>query len=120
MQSLSSCLPACLLLDGVSSKWKGKKFDIVDSCSAPGNKTIQLAEYLNETGSGRVFAFEKDPKRFEVLRKTLKKYEASNVKAFNHNFLEVKSEPKFKRVKFVLLDPSCSGSGMLVNYKRDQ
>ena len=46
MQSLSSCLPAYFLFQGVSEKWKGKKFDIIDACAAPGNKTIQLAEYL--------------------------------------------------------------------------
>jgi 16S rRNA C967 or C1407 C5-methylase (RsmB/RsmF family) len=34
------------------------KFDIIDACSAPGNKTIQLAEYLGTRG--RVWAFERD------------------------------------------------------------
>ena len=43
MQSLSSCLPAYLLMHGVGEKWKGRKFDVMDACSAPGNKTIQLA-----------------------------------------------------------------------------
>jgi 16S rRNA C967 or C1407 C5-methylase (RsmB/RsmF family) len=28
-------------------------------------------------------------------------------------------DKRFKKVKFVLLDPSCSGSGMLSNYMRD-
>lgn len=43
MQSFSSSLPAFLLFQGVETKWKEKKFDVIDACSAPGNKTIQAA-----------------------------------------------------------------------------
>jgi len=46
IQSFSSSLPAFLLLQGVAEKWKGRTYDVIDACSAPGNKTIQLAEYL--------------------------------------------------------------------------
>ncbi len=62
MQSFSSCLPPYLLLQNVKEKWGKRQFDIIDACSAPGNKTIQLAEYIGQ--SGRVFAFEKNVKRF--------------------------------------------------------
>lgn len=38
-----------------NEKNKNVKFDIIDACSAPGNKTIQLAEYLGDRGN--VWAF---------------------------------------------------------------
>lgn len=44
MQSFSSALPPYLLLKGVREKWgEKKKYRVVDACSAPGNKTVQLA-----------------------------------------------------------------------------
>ena len=46
MQSFSSALPVCLLFQGILEKWKNKKFNVIDACAAPGNKTIQLAEVL--------------------------------------------------------------------------
>lgn len=36
----------------------GRKFDVIDGCAAPGNKTLQLGEYLGDRGT--VWAFEKD------------------------------------------------------------
>lgn len=76
MQSFSSALPPFLLLKGVKEKWQGKEFDVIDACSAPGNKTIQLGEYITQ---GKVFAFEKSPQRFQLLQSTIQKYEAKNV-----------------------------------------
>jgi 16S rRNA C967 or C1407 C5-methylase (RsmB/RsmF family) len=48
------------------------------------------------------------------------KYSISNIVAFNEDFL--KSNPgnkKFRRVRMILADPSCSGSGMLVNFSNN-
>lgn len=55
VQSFSSCLPPYLLLKEVKQKWTDRNFDVIDACSAPGNKTIQLAEYLGTNGT--VYAF---------------------------------------------------------------
>ena len=41
-----------------------------------------------------------------------------NVEAKRGDFLEVERKD-YKNVKFILLDPSCSGSGMLTNFLRD-
>lgn len=54
MQSFSSALPPYLLLKGVKEKWRNRKYDVIDACSAPGNKTVQLAEYNQR---GKIFAF---------------------------------------------------------------
>ena len=50
----------------------------------------------------------------------MKKYNASNVEPIYSDFMSVDShEHKYKKVKLILLDPSCSGSGMLTNFIRD-
>jgi 16S rRNA C967 or C1407 C5-methylase (RsmB/RsmF family) len=116
MQSFSSALPPFLLMRGVAQKWGERRFDVIDACSAPGNKTVQLAEL---TPKGRVFAYEKDRRRFELLKKTVAKYNASNILPKNSDFLQLTKVGKFRRVKFILLDPSCSGSGMTTNFTRD-
>lgn len=103
-QSKASCLPvSCLNLP------KGN-YNALDTCSAPGNKTIQLAEYLKSKSSGKVFAFERDPRRFEVLQKRLKICRVDNVEAANLDFFDVK---RLQNVKVAVVDPSCSGSGII-------
>lgn len=108
VQSKSSALPAYLLLRNL----RGKRADIIDCCAAPGNKTIQLAQYARMHNiQGTVYACEKDPQRFQLLQSRLQKYECGEVKALNLDFLTTKPAD-FAGVKIALLDPSCSGSGM--------
>ena len=119
IQSFSSALPPFLLFQGLLNDInESKKFDVIDGCSAPGNKTLQLSELLGNRGV--VFAFEKNSHRFKTLEQNMKKYRASNVKPIERDFLTVKYEDNaFKKVKLIMLDPSCSGSGMLINFNRD-
>ena len=42
-----------------------------------------------------------------------------NVTCKNGDFLLTKPEGKYRGIKFILLGPSCSGSGMLTNFLRD-
>lgn len=61
---------------------------------------------------GTVFAFDLDPERLEILKKTARRAGAKNVRAVCSDFLKVDpNDPKFSRVRAILLDPSCSGSG---------
>ena len=79
---MSSALPPFLLFQGLLNETnKNKQFDVIDACSAPGNKTIQLSELVGNRGN--VLAFEKDPKRFLTLKKNLDKYKVTNVVAVN-------------------------------------
>lgn len=56
IQSFSSALPPFLLFQGLlNHNNKNKAYDIIDACSAPGNKTLQLSEILGDQGT--VFAF---------------------------------------------------------------
>lgn len=104
-QDKASCLPAFIL-----SPPKGAH--VIDCCAAPGNKTTQLADYVGE--EGRVFAIERDSERFEILKKMVVKAGASKiVECHNRDFLALDpSLPKYSKVEYALVDPSCSGSGM--------
>jgi putative methyltransferase len=116
-QNKASCFPPLLLdipsLDG----------DIVDACAAPGNKTTHLAALLKETGhdrragqENRIWAIERDRARAETLRKAVALANAADVVTVQagQDFLRLKPEDEqWRNVRAVLLDPSCSGSGML-------
>jgi len=105
LQDKASCLPAFLL------KPKSKS-TVIDACAAPGNKTTHLSAVMRNRG--RIFAFDLDRKRLEVLKKQTKKVAAENVDAIHQDFLKTNpSEDRFVNVKYILLDPSCSGSGMV-------
>jgi putative methyltransferase len=82
----------------------------VDATAAPGNKTLQLSEFI-----GEVLSFERDHNRFGVLKRRVHECKASrNVTVINEDFLD--SDPSanenLQDIDIVLCDPSCSGSGM--------
>ncbi len=88
---------------------------ILDACSAPGNKTCQAAAYSK---SGKVIAVERDKKRCKILRKLLAKHGASSMtEVLNKDFLHLDPE-EFAHVNYIILDPTCSGSGCLDNRKQ--
>ena len=86
---------------------------------APGNKTTQLAAHLASAGEaggcqGKIFAFDLDPIRFERLRKNVRHCGAGRIVTPElRDFLGVdpSKEERFREVRGILLDPSCSGSG---------
>jgi putative methyltransferase len=106
VQGRSSCMPAYALLRKIQPGWT-----VLDACSAPGNKTLQLMEYNQ---SGKVIAVERDQRRFDQLKRRLQQSPFSNIKVLNSDFLHLNpNDKRFRRVRYILLDPSCSGSGML-------
>lgn len=108
-QSLPSCLPAFLLNPPANST-------VIDATAAPGNKTTHLASIMNNTG--RIYAFDRDKKRVEILRKRVESYGAKNIEVIHKDFLTV--SPEQYKADYVLVDPSCSGSGIHMNYEKDQ
>eukprot|EP01118_Nematostelium_gracile_P011656 TRINITY_DN4169_c0_g3_i2.p1 TRINITY_DN4169_c0_g3~~TRINITY_DN4169_c0_g3_i2.p1 ORF type:complete len:413 (-),score=108.26 TRINITY_DN4169_c0_g3_i2:13-1251(-) len=105
LQDKASCFPSFILNPPLNST-------VIDACSAPGNKTTHLSMIMKNTGN--IFAFEKDKKRFQTLSKTVEKTGSSNIHCLNENFLETDPfSPKFSKVEYVLVDPSCSGSGIV-------
>lgn len=116
LQDKASCFPAYLLDP------RSEDGDVVDACSAPGNKTTHLAAIMHEhqpefeTEPQTIYAFEKDSRRAQTLEKMVKVAGSKKTTriGFGQDFLQVnpKSE-KFKNVGALLLDPSCSGSGIV-------
>ena len=115
-QDKASCFPA-YLLDPLTEDG-----DIIDSCSAPGNKTTHLAAIMlsHHTEPDRckqtIHAFEKNKGRAETLEKMVN-LAGSHVWTklhLAHDFLKADPESAaYKNVGALLLDPSCSGSGIV-------
>lgn len=116
LQDKASCFPA-YLLDPLAEDG-----DIIDTCSAPGNKTTHIAAILlahnsePDECSQVIHAFEKNKGRAETLEK-LVNLAGSHTWTKLHpgqDFLKTDPEsPVFKNVGALLLDPSCSGSGII-------
>lgn len=84
---------------------------ILDMCAAPGMKTTHLAAVLKNQGT--IYAVEKDPKRFNILDKLIIDAGVTCVKTINNDVLEC-SAKDFPGVEYILVDPSCSGTGVFV------
>ncbi|KAK1344904.1 hypothetical protein QTO34_013608 [Cnephaeus nilssonii] len=101
----ASCLPAMLLAPPPGSH-------VIDACAAPGNKTSHLAALLKN--QGKIFAFDLDAKRLASMATLLARAGVSCCQLAEEDFLAVSpSDQRYRQVQYILLDPSCSGSGML-------
>ncbi|AWP09434.1 putative methyltransferase NSUN5 [Scophthalmus maximus] len=105
LQDKASCLPAYLL-----NPPPGRH--IIDACAAPGNKTSHLAAIMKN--KGKLFAFDLDAKRLATMSTLLLRAGVTCQQLANQDFLKVDPDSaQYKDVEYVLLDPSCSGSGMV-------
>ncbi|KAF9977506.1 hypothetical protein BGZ73_005777 [Actinomortierella ambigua] len=105
LQDKASCFPAAILAPPKDSY-------VIDGCAAPGNKTSQLAMGLGN--SGHITACDLDLRRLNILKKMTAKAGCTNITALNTSFLTLDtSDPELSKVTHILLDPSCSGSGIV-------
>lgn len=81
---------------------------VLDMCAAPGMKTTQVAAAMNN--EGKVYAVERDPRRFETLNRIVEASGATCITTVNKDVLTC-TEKDFPGVQYILVDPSCSGSG---------
>ena len=120
LQDKASCFPAYLLDPQPEDR-------IIDACAAPGNKTTHLCALVGRAGSRsavRVWACERDKSRADLLQQMLKTAGADKLVSVRagQDFLKidpaVSSGPNaaFSQATGLLLDPSCSGSGMVDRY----
>lgn len=103
IQDKASCLPAVLLNPEPGST-------VLDMCAAPGMKTTQMAAMMNNKGI--IYAVDHDFKRFQSLNKMVENAGATCIKTINKDVISLTTRD-FDSVEYVLVDPSCSGSGKL-------
>ncbi|KAJ4360150.1 uncharacterized protein N0V89_000710 [Didymosphaeria variabile] len=113
-QDKASCFPAYLL------DVRPDDGDVIDGCAAPGNKTTHLAAIVAERNMHakrqKVFAYERDQIRAATLQKLVKRASADSVVTIKPgaDFLAANPDSEeFADVGAILLDPSCSGSGIV-------
>lgn len=143
LQDKSSCFSALVLAHGLGELTSQQPCDYIDACSAPGNKTSHLAALvhsivgydtsqpkkkrkgnnkINHAPKSTIFACERSSSRFNVLQERMRQLVPPSDSAANNvevvpihcDFLKVDpADPKFANVRAILLDPSCSGSGIV-------
>ncbi|KAG5683226.1 hypothetical protein PVAND_012520 [Polypedilum vanderplanki] len=109
LQDKASCLPSFLLNPP-------HKSTVLDMCAAPGNKTTHLAAIMKN--KGKIYAVEMNAKRYQTLTKMVEGTNATIIQTMNRDVLEIKDE-EVPNIQYILLDPSCSGSGIVNRFASD-
>ncbi|KAJ9072242.1 hypothetical protein DSO57_1029618 [Entomophthora muscae] len=105
LQDKASCFTAFVLNPPPGSH-------VIDACAAPGNKTSHLAMLMGN--SGTIWALDLDVRRLNTMKTLTQRAKASIIQPMHGNFLELDiHSPQFENVEYILLDPSCSGSGIV-------
>lgn len=113
IQDKASCFPAYLLHPTLEDG------DCLDACAAPGNKTTHLAAILHEGRAAarpKVYAYERDNGRALTLLTLLQRAGVQDfvVAKTGHDFLKIDPvKAPWDGIGTLLLDPSCSGSGIV-------
>ncbi|KAJ1935038.1 hypothetical protein GGF37_006144, partial [Kickxella alabastrina] len=105
LQDKASCMPAHVVQPQPGS-------EALDACAAPGNKTSHMVSLM--ANKGRVHAFDMDSRRMQTLVELTTKARCRIIETQCMSFLDVDPlNPKYAQVEYALLDPSCSGSGIV-------
>ncbi|XP_030369408.1 probable 28S rRNA (cytosine-C(5))-methyltransferase [Scaptodrosophila lebanonensis] len=102
LQNKATCLVAELLAPPSGAT-------VLDMCAAPGMKTLHICNVMQNKGC--IYAVELSKDRYKTLLNTNEEGGCSIVKTFNADALAMNAE-QLPNVEYILVDPSCSGSGM--------
>ncbi|CAI5756111.1 unnamed protein product [Candida verbasci] len=111
IQDRASCFPGHIL----NADPNDQHVKVIDACAAPGNKTTHLGSYISTKEDAVIYAFERDKKRVEILKKMSEL--ATGIKhkhliqVTNADFTSIDPND-FPDVTGLVVDPSCSGSGI--------
>ncbi|MFA6065494.1 MAG: RsmB/NOP family class I SAM-dependent RNA methyltransferase [archaeon] len=83
---------------------------VLDACAAPGMKTIQLSNLMNN--KGKIIACDVNSERIKFLDGNCKKYGLTNVETKRIDFRNLASKYREKFDK-ILLDAPCSSEGLV-------
>ncbi|RAL05539.1 rRNA (cytosine-C5-)-methyltransferase RCM1 [Aspergillus ibericus CBS 121593] len=124
LQDKASCFPAYLLI-GDNTWTEG---GLLDGCAAPGNKTTHMASLLSKSSPTEnsqtketqekyhVYSMDQSQLRAKTLQKMVTTAGADKMVTVlaGQDFLALDpQDPRFENVSGLLLDPSCSGSGII-------
>ncbi|CDH93054.1 26S rRNA (cytosine-C(5))-methyltransferase nsun-5 [Caenorhabditis elegans] len=105
LQDKASCLPAFLLNPRPGSQ-------VFDTCAAPGMKTSHAAAIMEN--QGKVWAMDRAADRVATMKQLLDASKVAIASSFCGDFLKTDvTDKKFSKVKFAIVDPPCSGSGIV-------
>lgn len=110
IQDRALCFPAHILHQG---DFKHK--EVIDATAAPGNKTTHSAQYMDKNdNNGVLYAFEKDNKRVQILKMMCERATGSrkDLIQITHCDFTTTNPEDFPEVTGLVVDPSCSGSGI--------
>ncbi|KAF5342347.1 hypothetical protein D9611_001609 [Ephemerocybe angulata] len=82
LQDKASCFPAAVLAPPASDYAV-----VIDATAAPGNKTSHLSALMKN--KGKLYAFERDARRFKTLKTMLDKAQCTNAVPVHRDFLTV-------------------------------
>lgn len=110
IQDRASCFPAEILNNDPHDTHQF----VIDATAAPGNKTTHAASFVKDK-EGVVFAFERDQQRMKTLKAMCEKATGKAQKHIIHpthaDFTAIDAAD-FDLVTGLIVDPSCSGSGI--------
>lgn len=79
-------------------------------CAAPGNKTTQLASIMKNKGT--IYAVDHNVDRYKHLCEVIHYKNAKCIQPIKRDALTL-NDRELPKVEYVLVDPSCSGSGIM-------
>lgn len=83
---------------------------ILDVCCAPGMKTSAIASHLNN--KVHILSIDKSKERLKEMKKIIKKLNVTCCEIMNSDFVDCSFQFKSQSIDVILLDPTCSGSGL--------